>query len=253
MSVSGENRERRGLLEAAFHVLDQGDGVQELALALGALLDPAFVPVLFTLLDTVDVVLEAGHDFGAVAVAGELALAAAAVDASIELGVVDDGQEDGVWHPLGLLGQHGTLVRGSAGVLVDAQALLVQELEAADLALFDLALGPVLGTVVDAVDVVRRGRDLLEPFRCVVAGKGFVASLAVDVEGKIFDHVRLEGNVGQTGNRFPLLSLLMRVIVTMVMIVMLVLLRGRVIEVRLGMMEVMGARESAHAGRCNSR
>lgn len=170
-------------------MLDEGNGVEEFALALGTLLDPSLVPVLFALLDAVDVVLEAGHDFGSVAVAGELALAAAAVDLAVELGVVDDGQEDGVGHPLGLLGQHGTLVRGSTGVLVDPQTLLVQELEAADLTLFDLPLGPVLGTVVDAVDVVGGSRDLLESFGRVVAGEGFVASLAVDVEGKIFDHV----------------------------------------------------------------
>lgn len=214
----------RMLLETAFHVLDEGDGVEEFALALRTLLNPAFVLVLLALLDAVDIVLQAGNDFGPVSVAGELSLTSPAVDPAVKLGVVDDGQEDGVGHPLGLLGQHGPLVRGSTGVLVDSQGLLVQELEAAHLTLFDLTFGSVLGTVIDTVDVVGGSGDLLEPFGCVVAGECLVASLAVDVEREVFDHVRLEGNVCQAGDPFPLIMttfLMMVMSVVMAMVMML--------------------------------
>ena len=43
-------------LETAFHMLNQGDGIQEFTLTLGTLLDPTLVPVLFALFDTMHIV-----------------------------------------------------------------------------------------------------------------------------------------------------------------------------------------------------
>ena len=232
-------RESRKLLEAALHVLDEGDGVEEFALALRALLDPPFVPVLLALLDAVDVVLEAGDYLGSVAVARELALATTAVDLSIELGVVDDRQEDGVGHPLGLLGEHRALVRRTTGVLVNPKALFVQELEATHLALLDLPLRSVLGAVVDAVDVVGRSRDLLEPLRCVVAGERFVASLAVDVEGEVLDHVRLEGNVRQTGHHFAVRVIVITLLTVTVITVTVIIVMRRVLLLLMVMLRML--------------
>jgi hypothetical protein len=175
--------------ETTFHVLNQRDGIEELALALGTLLNPSLVPVLFALLDAVDIVLQTGDHFCPIAVTGELSLTATTIDLPIETGVVNDGKQDRVRHPFGLFGQQCSLVRGATGVLMDSQTLLVQELEAAHLTLFDLTLCPILGTVVDAVDIVRGCWDLFEPFRSVIAGKCLITSLAVDVEREIFDHV----------------------------------------------------------------
>jgi len=47
------------------------------------------------------------------------------------------------------------------------------------------------------VDIVGRSRDLLESLRGVITREGLVASLAVNVEGKVLDHIRLERNVSQ--------------------------------------------------------
>ena len=74
---------------------------------------------------------------------------------------------------------------------MDSEALFVQEFETADFALFDLAFRLVLGTVIDTVDIISWCRDLFETFRSVITREGFVTTLAVDVEGKIFDHIRL--------------------------------------------------------------
>lgn len=184
-----ESKQQTMLLEAAFHVLNQGNGVEEFTLALGTLLDPSLVPVLFASFDAVDIVLQAGYDFGPVPVAGELFLTSTTVDLAIKLGVVDDRQEDRIGHPFGFLGQKGAFVGRTTGILVYSQALLVQELETANITLFDLSFRPILGAIIDAVDIVSRCWNLFEPFRRVVAGKRFVTTLAIDVEGKIFDHV----------------------------------------------------------------
>jgi len=91
-------------LETSLHVLNEGDGIQEFALALGTLLNPSLLPILLTLLDTVDVVLKGRDDFGAISIARKLSLTTTAVNSAIKLGVVDNGKEDGVWHPLRFLG-----------------------------------------------------------------------------------------------------------------------------------------------------
>jgi len=127
----------KGLLKAPLHVLNEWDCVEEFTFALGTLLDPSLIPVVLAVLYAVDIVLEWGDNFSPIPVTGELAFAAPAVNPPVELGVVDDGQEYRVWHPLGFLSQHCSLVSGPTRVLVNPKALFVQELEAADLALFD--------------------------------------------------------------------------------------------------------------------
>lgn len=88
---------------------------------------------------------------------------------------------------------------------MDSKGLLVQELEGTIFALANLILGSILVTVINAVDIIGRSGDLLEPFGRVVTWKRLVATFAVDMEGEIFDHVRFEWNVGQGWLRWSLL------------------------------------------------
>lgn len=103
------------------------------------LLDPSLVSILFAFFDAVNIVFERRHDFRSVPVTRKLAFTASAIDPAVELGVVDDGQENGVGHPLRFLRQQRPLVRRPTRVLVDSQGLLVQELETAHLAFLDEA------------------------------------------------------------------------------------------------------------------
>jgi len=91
-------------LETSLHVLNEGDGIQEFALTLRTLLNPSLLSILLTLLNAVDVVLKGRDNFGAISIARKLSLTTTAVNSAIKLGVVDNGKEDGVWHPLRFLG-----------------------------------------------------------------------------------------------------------------------------------------------------
>lgn len=85
-------------------MLNEGDSIEEFALALRTLLNPSLLSILLTLLNTVDVVLKGRDNFGAISIARKLSFTTTAVNFSIKLGVVDNGKKDGVWHPLRFFG-----------------------------------------------------------------------------------------------------------------------------------------------------
>jgi len=72
---------------------------------------------------------------------------------------------------------------------VNSQALLIQKLEATDLAFLDLTFCPILRAVVNTVDIISWGWDLFESLWSVVAGEGLVAPFTIDVEREVLDHI----------------------------------------------------------------
>lgn len=72
---------------------------------------------------------------------------------------------------------------------MNAQTLLIQKLEATDLAFLDLTFCPILRTVVNTVDIISWGWDLFKSLWSVVAGEGLVAPFTIDVEREVLDHI----------------------------------------------------------------
>ena len=91
-------------------MLNQRNSVEELALALRTLLNPTLFSVVFALFDAVNVVFKRRDYFSPVSITRKLALTASTINPSVKLGIIDDGQQDRVRHPLGFLGKHSPLV-----------------------------------------------------------------------------------------------------------------------------------------------